>query len=280
MIRCAITIVYNGLHHLRHKQFTEFMVGTFDYWIIVEGHSRPGGSTNWCKTIKVPANSTDGTCEYIKQLAADHGNVISYSHHKYYQSKDEQFNKALVLLSTKTKSCYLWQVDVDEHWKYEDIKQAERTLWRSYLNVANFQFNHYVKKIINSEGETEYIMAVGDWGGGRVNRLWKWKGQRFESHEPAVMLGQTRDVLELPQKFDHYSLTDEKDVRLKSKYYKGHEMLYPNWRKLDTLTYPVHISALFGHNNNIGRSNSQLIKINPSCVNVQNPADQSVKITC
>lgn len=263
-MRAAITIVYNGMNHFQHKGFTEFMVNNFDYWVIAEGHCRNGGSTEWCKLINVPANSKDGTVEFIHDLARKHKNVLTYSHHKYYKSKDEQFNKAIALLRTKTQKAWLWQVDVDEHWKAEDLESAEHNLWRSVLNVASFQFNHYVK---------HNVIATGEWGSGRVNRLWKWKGQMFESHEPAVMEGQTRKELELPYKFDHYSMVFKEDVRFKSKYYRGHEQIYSNWKSLDYLTYPVHISKLFGINNPIGRSDSFLHKIEEPCVNVTSLAD-------
>ena len=258
-MRAAITIVYNGLHHFQNKGFTEFMLTHFDYWVIAEGHSSNGGSTYWCKNMSVPPNSTDGTVEYIKELARNNTHVLAYSHHKYYKSKDDQFNKALQMLKSKINKCYLWQVDVDEHWTLEDLEAAERKLWRSYENVASFQFNHYVK---------DDVIATGWWGSGRVNRLWKWKGQSFSSHEPAIMVGQSKKALELPQKFEHYSMVFEQDVKFKAKYYKGHEQVYLNWKELDKFRFPVHVSKLFGSNNIVGRSNSFLHKIENQCVNV------------
>jgi len=262
-LRAAITIVYNGMHHFQHNGFVPFMLEHFDYWIIVEGHCRNGGSTSWCKHMNIPHRSTDGTAEYIETLQSD--TVLTYSHHKYYASKDEQFNKGIQLLKTKTNKCYLWQVDVDEHWTAYDLNHAERKLWRSATNCASFQFNHYVG--------SDYI-AVGDWGSGWVNRLWKWTGQPFTSHEPATMLGQVKPI-QCSQKFDHYSMVFEEDVRFKAKYYRGHEEVYKNWRNLDTFDYPVHISALFGKNNSVGRSNSQLFKKSElSCANVTSLANQ------
>lgn len=269
-MRAAITIIYNGLNHLNHKGFIPFMLANFDYWVIVEGASRNGGSTSWCKTHKGGHNSTDGTIELIQSIQSD--KVMVYSHHTFYKSKDEQFNQGIKMLKTKIDSCYLWQVDCDEHWAVEDIELAERKLWRSEAKCASFQFNHWVK---------DDVLAVGDWGSGRVNRLWKWRGQYFNSHEPAIMKGQTK-VLELPMKFNHYSMIFADDVKFKARFYRGHEQVYLNWQKMDEFQYPCHISKLFGTNNPVGRSNSHLYKINHlSCVNaISHVSQKPVEIKC
>lgn len=269
-MRAAITIIYNGLHHLTSKGFTDFMLSNFDLWIIVEGASKNGGSTSWCKTISNSHSSNDGTLEYVRQLEKENKNVIVYSHHKHYKSKDEQFNKGISILKTKTSSCFLWQVDSDEHWNIDDIETSERKLWKHPSNVASFQFNHYVK---------EDIVARGVWGSGRVNRLWKWRGQMFEKHEPAIMQAQ-KPALELPAKFEHYSLVHEVDVKFKSRFYKGHEHLYENWKKLEHKTFPLHISELFGTNNQFGRSNTYLYKIIRPCVNVIDQNALKSNATC
>lgn len=270
-MRAAITIIYNGLHHLQNKGFTEFMLANFDHWIIIEGVSKNGGSTSWCRNQNGYHKSVDGTLEFIKQLESKHDQVHVYSHHKHYASKDEQFNKGIAILKAKTDKCYLWQVDADEHWNIDDIEAAEHRLWRSICNVASFQFNHYVK---------DGIVATGDWGSGRVNRLWKWKGGFFRSHEPAVMVSQTAP-LELPQKFDHYSMVFEQDVKHKAKSYRGHEDVYKNWIKLESFTYPCHISKLFGKNTPVGRGNSFLHKIEKPCANAQNQkAKEVANLTC
>lgn len=237
------------------------MVRNFDHWVVVEGLARNGGSTNWMRPVRAPFTSVDGTVEFMDQLQADHPDRVHfYSHHKPFMSKDEQFNKALTMLRSVTKECFLWQVDADEQWSSDDLKQAENRLSRSVCNVASFQFNHFVK---------EGIVAVGDWGSGRVNRLWKWKGQPFATHEPAVMRGQTA-ALQLPQKFQHYSMVFAQDVKYKGKTYPGNEQVYPNWIKMDLWEYPCHVSQLFGKNSRVGRTNTNLYKISQLCANAQN----------
>lgn len=261
MERCAITIIYNGLHHLMHRGFTDFMVENFDHWVVVEGLARNGGSTRWMRPVRAPFTSIDGTVVYMHQLASHYPDRVHFfTNTKPFASKDEQFNKGLSMLKRLTGECFLWQVDADEHWSIQDITEAENRLKRSLCNVASFQFNHYVK---------EGIVAVGDWGSGRVNRLWKWKGQPFVTHEPARMQGQTAS-LELPQKFEHYSMVFDHDVRYKGKTYPGNEQVYPNWLKMDQWEYPCHISRLFGTTSKVGRSNTNLYKISQLCANAQN----------
>lgn len=262
-MRAAITIIYDSIQDLQHRGFSDFMVKNFDLWIIVEGSSKNGGSTAWCNRINTAPNSTDGTLEYVQNLASSYSHVHVYSQQAHYKSKDEQFNKGVEILKSLTNSCYLWQVDSDEHWTAEDLKEAERALRESESNVAEFQFNHY---IINGDFAT---VAVGDWGSSRCNRLWKWTGQDFERHEPAIMQGQTV-ALFLSQRFEHYSYCFENKVKFKSLYYKDHQHVYRNWKRLPRMQFPCHISQLFGRNTPTGKSNSFLYKTELPCVNALN----------
>lgn len=252
-MRCAFTIVYEGLHHLQHKDFAQRMANMFDHWIVVEGYSLPYGSTSWCNKLNVPARSQDGTVEFMNQLCAEHNNVYFYSPNKYYNGKDDQVNVAIDILRKISKSCYLWEVDVDEHWALESLSVAEALADNSKAIGFSFPFNHYV-----GQG----LIAKGEWGSGYNNRLWKWTGQFFRSHEPAMLVGQ-RYVEPIKEvKYDHYSYYFEKDVKFKSESYSGHENVYKNWSKvLVSESYPVHISELFGKDTKIGKSNSFIDKL-------------------
>lgn len=262
-LRAAITIIYDSIQDLTHRGFSQFMVDNFDLWIIVEGSSKNGGSTGWCNSIPTEPESTDGTLDFIEGLALWNDHVKIYSHGIHYASKDEQFNKGIEILKSFTSSCFLWQVDSDEHWTKEDLQEAEKLLAESNSNTAQFQFNHYV---INGDVA---VVATGDWGSSICARLWKWEGQRFISHEPSVMENQTAPIL-LPQKFEHYSYCFESKVKFKSLYYKDHQHVYRNWRRLGSFRYPCHISKLFGINNPVGRGNSYLHKTTLPCANVPN----------
>jgi hypothetical protein len=248
-LRCAITIIYNGLHHLQHGNFVERMMSMFDRWIIVEGHARPGGSTYWCNNLKYQsAESTDGTREYLRTLGVD------YIEGKgFWESKDAQFQAGVDRLKEITSECTLWQVDADEWWTLEQLETNERAL---VGNVGSVGFHHVVGRC-----EDGLLLAKGRWGGGFVNRVWRWKGQDLECHEPATFKGQG-EVQMLPEKFLHFSYYFEKDVSFKQKYYKGHEEVYKGWKKLQEYkreSFPIHIFRAFGRKNPIGRSNSRIV---------------------
>lgn len=224
-LRCAFTIIYNGLHHLKNRNFAKFMLTNFDHWIVVEGHAKPGGSTSWCKDINIPCRSTDGTHEELLGLKSQHKNLHYYSNGGYWKSKDEQVNKAIDILRGITNECILWQVDADEVWTETGIVNNERALMGRRHNCGRVQFRHIV-----GEHEGKLLIARGRWGSGYVNRVWKWKGERFVTHEPSEIEGQSS--VNLPYRFDHYSMYFEQDVLFKSKYYKGYENLYENWKRM------------------------------------------------
>ena len=229
------------------------MSDTFDLWIVVEGHYKPGGSTSWCNDIKVPVRSTDGCHEFMLNFQTTHSNVIYYSNADYWESKDEQVNKAISLIPYD--ECILWQVDADEVWGKTDIELNETVLLRSNRNCGRVQFTHIV-----GEHEGDLLVARGKWGSGYVNRVWKWKGEEFISHEPSVIRGQRS--ITLPKKFDHYSMYFEQDVKFKSKYYKGYERLYENWKEIHRKgLFPCHAQDLLGKNHQVGARTSRIFKL-------------------
>jgi len=250
--RVAVTIIYNGLHHLKHKGYVDFMLENFDYWAVVEGHSRNGGSTWFCKNIKTPTNSTDGTVEYMKELAAKNPKVLFYSKPNYFPSKDAQVNQAVVMLKKKLNFAFLWQIDCDEHWKIEDIEKAEDILIKSGKRQATFQFNHFV-----GEG----LVAKGRWGDEPMPRLFLWRGQKFIRHEPPAMHPLSKQMFIEGVKFDHYSYYFAQDVKFKEQYYGESEGLYSRWEKLPDLEYPQPITVLYPKGTYIGDSDSKIIRI-------------------
>jgi len=236
-LRVAFTIIYNGLNHLKNANFAEFMAKEFDYWVIVEGHAKPGGSTNWCYDLKIPVRSTDGCHEYLLDFSKAHDNVIYYSKGGYWESKDEQVNKAIQLIRKKITSCILWQVDIDEVWTSENLEVNEMHLKRSRKSCGKVQFNHIV-----GEMDGSYLVARGRWGSSFVNRVWNWNGEDFLTHEPAEIKGQR--TVNLPRKFDHFSMYFKEDIIFKEKYY-GYENLYENWQDMHQRgRFPMLVSRL------------------------------------
>ena len=250
-LRIAITIIYNGLHHLKHGDFVERMKGIFDYWIIVEGHAGGEGTTSWCNNLKYQSPiSTDGTREYLKQIESDKIRVILNK--DKWKSKDEQFKAGVEELRKITDNCILWQVDADEVWTLEKIKRNELALESS---VGCVGFHHIVGKC-----EDYLLLAEGRWGSGKVNRVWRWEGEEFLTHEPPTFEGQGKPQ-ELPEKFLHFSYYFEKDVEFKQKYYKGYGQILESWKALQTWKpdrFPCHIYRAFGRKNPIGKTNTTI----------------------
>lgn len=226
----------------------EFMLRNFDYWIVIEGLASPNDSTSWCKDLKLSPRSTDGTHEFMESLSRSNTNVIYHSPGQNWRSKDAMVNEAVMItrLLAPDNKCYLWQVDADEIWTSEQLDVAESELSESNLKAGAFQFNHYLCKT----DDGRQLIGVGEWGSGYNIRLWKWRGERFISHEPPRIEGQNAS-LSLSPKYEHYAYYFEQDVVFKSMYYGGHEQVYKGWLSLQKYRgeLPVEVSMLFGAKN-------------------------------
>lgn len=254
-MRYALTIIYNGKHHLLHNDYAERIVQMFDKWIIVEGFSRNGGSTEWCTSIRPPHQSTDGTIETCQDLASRYPTkVIFHTSPQGYASKDDQVNVGIAYLQSEPHG-WLWQVDIDEQWTEQDLTEAESMLEIGSHVAGGFQFYHYLCK--DSDGRQ--LVGKGSWGDNFVARVWWWHGQKFKTHEPPVMHGQD-GIKFLPQKFHHYSYVFEQDVEFKSRYYKGYRPVLANWRMLQErrFDYPIPAKTLLGSGTTVDLTNSYI----------------------
>lgn len=254
-MRYALSIVYNAKHHLLHNDYAEKIVQMFDKWIIVEGFSRNGGSTDWCTSIRPPHQSTDGTIETCQDLASRYPTkVIFHTSPQGYASKDDQVNKGIELLQGSPDG-WLWQIDIDEQWTEQDLTEAESMLQIGSNVAGGFQFYHYLCK--DSDGNQ--LVGKGAWGDNFVARVWWWHGQKFKTHEPPVMYGQD-GIKFLPQKFHHYSYVYEQDVEFKSKYYRGYRPVLANWKMLQQkrFDYPIPAKTLLGSGTSVDLTNSYI----------------------
>lgn len=248
MKRVAFTIVFNGIHHLKHNDFANSMASMFDHWVIVEGAARSEGSTGWCKPMPSEyhrnGRSIDGTVGYIEAIANRANNVSTVSFPGgMWPSKDEMVNAALVSLLRETKGepCYLWEVDVDEQWTPDALRRAEKALTDAGAKCGQFYANFYV-----GPG----LVVHGDWGEGRklpYNRLWLWESARFEKHEPPTLFGGNEPTILLEERFNHYAYYFEKDVMFKDEWYGNHQGIYDNWLRLQKLPpdkFPISVGEL------------------------------------
>lgn len=258
-MRVAFTIVYNGIHHLKHNDFALSMCDMFDLWVIVEGAAGNGGSTSWCKEYHRDAESTDGTREYLTKLKEACKCVELHLADKMWPSKDAMVDKAMQMIRQRgVKECFLWQIDVDEQWNKEDLQAAENQLRQQGAKTGVFRCDYFL---------SHDLYARGDWGEGLkypYRRLWDWKGEDFQTHEEPTLKGGNGREAVLSQRFRHYAYLFEKDVYFKTKYYAGHEDVYKPWLSLQIeaerkkLKFPLHISYLFGRNNRFSKTNTYI----------------------
>jgi hypothetical protein len=245
MKRIALTIILNGLHHLNHKNFFNKMLQQFDLWVIIEGVAKPGGSTSWCKDIneKFHKNflSLDGTTEFL-DANKNSKMVVVRPHNRPWISKDEQVNAGIAEIKKRHKKCFLWQVDVDEHWEEQQLKEAEEMLLEYKGKTGCFLCDYFVGK--NQQVFGEWGECINDtW-----RRLWIWEGEEFAAHEPPTLIGKNGPGYLLPQRFIHYSYYFDKDVIFKERYYSGYDGLYERWKNIQDNKGIIPVIDLLGPN--------------------------------
>jgi hypothetical protein len=240
-MRIGLTIVLNGLHHMMHNNYAEFILNNFDYWVVVEGASKSVGSTYWCN--KMPdeyhnnGNSVDGTVEYLLSLKEKYKNLICVTANRMWNGKDEMVNVGISEIKKITNECFLWAMDIDSQWTLDQIELSEKELVQNNGKTGAFKYNHYVGK---------NLISIGYWGGGNYFGLFDWKGEEIEKHEPTTLKGGNEKIVQMSEKFQHYGFYFEKDVLFKDKWYSGHSGIYENWLKLQKETvFPQPTSYLF-----------------------------------
>ena len=261
-MRIGITIVFNGLHHLKHNEWADKLTSMLDYWAIVDGLAANTGSTSWCNQLfAVPSvgrlleGSLDGTNEYLDMAIAKYpGSVGAVALTGARHNKDSMMNVGVDMVHQEfgptlgkappapSGPHFLWQLDVDEQWTPEQMDAAEQELLASGGTCGCFHADHYVG---------EHLLARGTWGEGNdpvdplrnaYRRLWLWDGRKFATHEPPVLEGGNgKEVLllqkpdqpaSLGSRFAHYAYFYEKDVEFKEQFYSGHEGLLSRWKAL------------------------------------------------
>jgi hypothetical protein len=260
-MRIVLSIIHNGLHHLNHNGQFSNILDNCDKWVVVEGASMSNGSTKWCKhfpdNLHQNGGSNDGTREFLHKLAINNKKLIYVPSVGFWKSKDHQVNRAIEEVKKIANKCFLWEIDIDEHWTSAQMDQAEKELVTSRAKSACFRAECFLGK---------NLRAIGDWGEAFTSgytRLWNWEGEYFLCHEPPVLEGEIgRDPVMLSPVFKHYNYYFEKDVIFKDKWYGGHEQIYERWKLINSLDkrfFPMHISNLI--TGPWGNSNSAIIYV-------------------
>ena len=250
------TIVYNGQPWIRGQaEFFRQLVGVDWRWHVVEGLAEHVKDTAWCKEAGGRVSdfksrnsnlSTDGTREFLDGLKKEFGNRVSL----YRPPGAEPWpgKKAMIdsFLAQLEDGCLLWQLDVDEFWKPDQVEQILGEFEkRPELTAGWFDCDYFF-------GWDRCSSRPGVFGNFREYewlRVWRYqKGDSWGSHEPPALLrgvegGKRANVGEIHPmlqketrargwKFQHYALTDRPQMEFKEIYY-GHRGLIAGLDQLE-----------------------------------------------
>jgi hypothetical protein len=215
-----------GIIVLNGEPFTRYCLRSiypFAHQIIVaEGANKASASM-----ATISGHSTDGTLESLHRFKAEEdpeGKVIIVEHDGLWSEKDEQ-SRAYARLATGD---YLWQVDVDEFYRPDDMRCVLKMLGDD-TSITAVSF-----KQLTFWGGFDYI--VDGWylkhGAEIYHRLFKWgDGYSYAKHRPPTVCSPEGINLRSIKWMDgytmarqgvylyHYSLVFPKQVLYKSVYY-------------------------------------------------------------
>jgi len=240
------TIVYNGQPWIRGQAEFFRQLGGVDWrWHVVEGLAEHVEDTAWCKEAGGRISdferrnlnlSTDGTREFLDGLKKEFGDRVSI----YRPPGAEPWpgKKAMVdcFLPKLEDGCLLWQLDVDEFWKPDQVRQIVAEFEkRPELTAGWFDCDYFF-------GWDRCSSRPGVFGNFREYewlRVWRYqKGDSWGSHEPPRLIrnseigSRKEDVGRISPmrqdetrargwKFQHFALTDRAQMEFKEIYY-GH----------------------------------------------------------
>ena len=253
------TIVYNGQPWIRGQaEFFRRLRGVDWRWHVVEGLAEHVKDTAWCReaggrlpqSIKRKAQSgekpeleirnlsTDGTSEFLDGLKQEFGSRVFL----YRPPRAEPWPGKKVMIDSflpqLEDGCLLWQLDVDEFWRPEQVcGVAKEFATRPDLTAAWFDCDYFF-------GWDRCSSQPGVFGNFREFewlRVWRYrKGDQWESHEPPALMRVAEDgkrknvggIHPMHQdetrtrgwRFQHYAMTDRAQMEFKEIYY-GHRGL-------------------------------------------------------
>jgi len=252
------TIVYNGQPWIRGQaEFFRRLEGVDWRWHVVEGLAEHVKDTAWCKEAGGRISdfesrntnlSTDGTGEFLDGLKKEFGERVSI----YRPPGAEPWpgKKAMIdcFLPQLEDGCLLWQLDVDEFWKPDQVLQILAEFEkRLELTAGWFDCDYFF-------GWDRCSSRPGVFGNFREYewlRVWRYqKGDSWGSHEPPRLnrnsesgnrkedVGRINPLIQKETrargwKFQHYALTDRPQMEFKEIYY-GHRGLIAGLDQLET----------------------------------------------
>ncbi len=215
-----------GIIVLNGEPFTKYCLRAlypFAHEIIVIEGAAPGAAD-----IATPdGHSTDGTLESLASFKVheDPADKVKIVTREGYWSEKDEMSQAYAALATGD---FLWQVDIDEFYRPEDMHRVV-TLLRDNPSLSAMSF-----KQIQFWGGLQYY--VDGWylriGGEQFHRLFRWSpGSRYVTHRPPTVATpegkDTRalnwlDAYEMERRgiyLYHYSFLFPKQAQEKCRYY-------------------------------------------------------------
>lgn len=272
-----LTIVLNGEPFIRHHLEVFEQLPFPWHWHIVEGVAELTGDTAWSVAnggriddgFHRGGLSTDGTSEYLDQLARAHPDRVTV-HRKpgaFWKGKLEMVNAPIPRMREEG---LLFQVDVDEYWTVAQILEVQRLFREDPRRRAAFFRCHFRvgPDLVTTTRECYGNNRRFEW-----LRVWRYKpGHRWISHEPPMLatwgqqlharlralLGKRPRIRlkRLPAfsheetearglVFDHWAYVLPEQADFKEQYY-GYKGAREQWRALqDRETFPVRLAEHF-----------------------------------
>lgn len=257
--RIGYMIVLNGLKHLKHNNYIEYLLAeALDYLVVVEGAvDGTKGSAHWSGIVSADyhksGNSKDGTVEYLQELNEKHKNLHVIFANGLWSGKDEMVNTAIDKIKEITNECFLWEIDADEQWTSWKMDEIELELIDNNADCIQVMFHQMMGK---------RLLAYGDfWGGNTCFRVWDWKGQKYQTHAPPILEGGNGKIINVHHRFLHYSYHFKEDVKFKSDWYYKDENILKNWKVMQDYKkseFPVDLGFILPRYSNL---NSKIYKI-------------------
>ena len=251
------TIVLDGQPYIRYHLDVFKSLDVPWHWHIVEGVAELAHDTAWSVAAggKVPheryksGRSSDGTSEYLDQIARENPGNISLYRKPLGQTWDGKIEMVRAPLASITDECLLWQIDSDELWTAEQIHTMHEMFRAAPQRYAAFFWCHYFvgpDKVIATRNCYAQNPAY-EW-----LRVWRFQpGMQWVTHEPPTLAVQAldgtpynvasinpfmhRETEDAGLVFQHMSYTTEAQLRFKEEYY-GYTGATQLWRTLQQTT--------------------------------------------
>jgi glycosyltransferase involved in cell wall biosynthesis len=261
------TIVLNGQPYIPYHIDIFKQLPFQWHWHIIEGVANLTHDTAWSvelggeisNDIHRNGLSNDGTTEYLDELAQLHPEHVTIYRKPpgiFWDGKREMVNAPLVNIQAE---CLLWQVDVDELWTVEQLKNGRQLFIRYPLKTAAFYWCWYFvgQNLIIGTRHCYGQNPQQEW-----LRTWRFKpGAVWIAHEPPILAqpdinGEYVDIAKInpflhpdTEKngliFQHFAYVTKAQLLFKEQYY-GYQDAVAQWEKLQLVTkFPVFLRDYF-----------------------------------